>query len=476
MRLVTTYLLGAALSACGDPGAGSGPDAAVLAPVDGALVPDAFAGKTCGGVLVDERDPATGCARASCDACPVPPGAASATCTAGGACDFACLPDLTKHASGCGPAAHGIASTYGNLTCAITPGRRVKCWGHLDDTGPTPPLFDTPSPQFLAGVNDVRALAGGRQHMCALTGTGAVYCWGLNGSGELGNGTTTDSAAPVVVAGLPGPAIAVSAGTSHSCAVLATGDVWCWGGNRSGVLGRSTTNLEANPPGPITYASPNAIAVESGARHACAVRANGGVLCWGANGSGELGIGAAGPTSLPVLVSGISDAKEVHAHGYASACGTGETCGYTFAVRANGTVMSWGWGSRLLGRGAQTSAVVTPTAIPGMTGIARLGLGLDRVCAIASAGTATCWGAAAYGALGTTGLATSSNYVLVPTAISELGSTIRHLSSGQTHTCAVRDADVVCVGANGLGELGSGATTPSYSATPLAVAGWTFAD
>ena len=147
--------------------------------------------------------------------------------------------------------AHGIAAVaVGDFhSCVVTTHGGAKCWGQNTDgelgDGQTGGGFP---PVKVAGLgHGVAAIAAGAHHTCALTTAGAVTCWGRNADGQLGNGTTTDSDVPVEVTGLSSGVVAIAAGGSHTCALTSAGGLECWGYNGYGQLGDGTTYYRTTP-------------------------------------------------------------------------------------------------------------------------------------------------------------------------------------------------------------------------------------
>jgi alpha-tubulin suppressor-like RCC1 family protein len=135
-----------------------------------------------------------------------------------------------------------------DFNCARRSGGGVRCWGADDhgQLGDGAPLADRAAPADVTGLGGATGISVGTRHACAVLGSGQVWCWGRNSSGQLGNGTTTDSAVPVMVSGLT-DARQVSAGGDHSCAIRATGRVVCWGRNDRGQLGNGTMTQSPVP-------------------------------------------------------------------------------------------------------------------------------------------------------------------------------------------------------------------------------------
>ncbi len=157
----------------------------------------------------------------------------------------------------------------------------------------------------MLGLNSgVRAIAAGGYHTCALTDGDGVKCWGANASGQLGDGTTVQRVTPVDVIGLTCGVSAIGAGGCHTCALTASGGIQCWGDNGYGQLGDGTTTLRTTPVAVIGL-SIAVDAVAAGMRHTCAVIHEDRLTCWGRNEYGQLGDGSTEDRSTPVHVAGF---------------------------------------------------------------------------------------------------------------------------------------------------------------------------
>jgi alpha-tubulin suppressor-like RCC1 family protein len=184
-------------------------------------------------------------------------------------------------------------------SCALVGGGSAVCWGYNNDgeTGTTTSPSNTVAISATqidaatgAGVNGTSNFGG--WHTCALLTGGSVSCWGYNGFGELGNGTTTNPSplGTPVTAGLTGTATAVASGGWHTCAIV-SGAVNCWGSNDSAQLGRGTFGGSLPIPAVISGAPPPAVSIDAGGYHTCAVFSGGSddVRCWGRNNEGQVG-------------------------------------------------------------------------------------------------------------------------------------------------------------------------------------------
>lgn len=194
--------------------------------------------------------------------------------------------------------AHFTQIALGSLhTCAIDDQSKVWCWGSNASGQVDPPDGGSPVPtptEIAPGVPPAVRVAAASAHSCAACADGSVWCWGTNSSGQLGNGTTSSvvgaaqaSAAP----GASGPMDEISAGDSHTCARQG-GSVWCWGLNSSGQLGQGDF-VNRTKPTPVTLAG-QAMQVSAHGGHTCArygAFGTGRVACWGSNQLGEVGTG-----------------------------------------------------------------------------------------------------------------------------------------------------------------------------------------
>ena len=192
-------------------------------------------------------------------------------------------------------------------TCAVTSAGGVKCWGwnvygQLGDQSTTQRLTPTDVFGLTSGVSDISA---GGYHTCALTNAGGVKCWGLNHDGELGNGQNTNSSIPVNVSGMAGGIVSVETGQEHTCALFASGKAKCWGKNQDGQLGDGT-QIDRNRPVAVAGLSSSVQTISTGYMHSCALLTSGNVKCWGYNAAGPLGNGTVVRQLTPVNVLALS--------------------------------------------------------------------------------------------------------------------------------------------------------------------------
>jgi len=174
----------------------------------------------------------------------------------------------------------------GGHACALLADGTAACWGKDLVTS-------SPTPTAVSGLTGVQALAAGSLHTCALLAGGTVACWGDNAFGQLGTGTASPAAPTTTPAPVPGLAGvgALSAGGDHTCALLTDGTIQCWGVDGHGELGDGTETETRAAPTPVAGIA-GAVAVSAGVGFSCALLADGTVRCWGQNDHGQLGNGS----------------------------------------------------------------------------------------------------------------------------------------------------------------------------------------
>jgi alpha-tubulin suppressor-like RCC1 family protein len=336
-------------------------------------------------------------------------------------------------------------------------------------------------PYSIASVSKLPSITAGAYHTCALSTTGTVYCWGDNVEGQLGNNSTTESNVPVQVAGLGGTGLlsgiaSIAAGQYHTCALSATGAVYCWGYNDLGQLGNNSTNshvpVQVEGVGGSGLLSGIA-SIAAGWDHTCALTATGAVYCWGWNNYGQLGNNSTTESNVPVQVEGVGGSGLLS--GIASiAAGELHTC----AVSTTGAVYCWGYNDLgQLGNNSTTNSHV-PVQVEGvggsglLSGIASIAAGELHTCAVSTTGAVYCWGYNYSGQLANNSYTDSH----VPVQVEGVGgsgllSGIASISAGDDHTCALSATGRIdCWGFNGEGNLGNNSTTYSY--VPIEVTGF----
>jgi alpha-tubulin suppressor-like RCC1 family protein len=390
---------------------------------------------------------------------------------------------LTPAATTCTPGICGVtacatvvsvAGGY-DFTCAVLSDETVSCWGtnHRGQSGTPPNLAqdDILVPTRVPGLTGVDKVVTGYAHACALMKDRTVKCWGSNGYGQLGLGTkdTQPHPLPETVPGLSNiTSLAAGGGdTSHMCAVAGGGNIWCWGANDYGQLGVGTYGSTAGRLSPtqvcwtgsISTSSCNvltsATSVAAGDFHTCVRLLSGAVVCFGSNGSGELGQvadGQAHPNPLTVggVNAGFTSATPV-------AAGESNSC----AVLTDNTVKCWGRNTKgQLANGTNTSSG-TPTFICNPSAgscsgtnmqVVAIALGETHSCMV-SAGAVRCSGYHNNGALGD---GTPSLYQTNVASAIAVPSGAVGVMAGSYHSCALlNDGSLRCWGWNGNSQLGA---------------------
>ncbi|MBK8015177.1 MAG: hypothetical protein IPK13_28035 [Deltaproteobacteria bacterium] len=315
------------------------------------------------------------------------------------------------------------------------------------------------------------AVAFGYSTTCVTPTDNTVQCWGNGNYGNLGDGTTNSRAVPGPVVGLPDPhdplnvPKELSLSGYASCARLRGGTLWCWGDNSLGSLGDGTRTTRLNPV--YVAGLGNQVArtyVFDG--HACALKMDGTLWCWGANDAGALGDGSYTDRLSPVRV-GITELGN-------QAIQVGGGRAHTCVLKMDGTVWCSGYNDLgALGDGTTTTRNVYAQA--GVTQLASdvvqlVAGGIDHACAVKADRTLWCWGLNSDGQLGDG--TTTTRHSPVQAGVSQLGNQVLRARSGVWHTCAIKtDGTVWCWGYNYFGQLGDGTTTTRKSPVQVPLPG-----
>ena len=297
----------------------------------------------------------------------------------------------------------------------------------------------------------------------------AVFGWGFNAEGELGDGTITPRSSPMPVTGLPSGVRQVTVTHLSSAALVADGTVDTWGGNLEGELGDPKVASSGRLlPGEVRGLT-GITQISGGSAHMLALASDGTVWAWGRGNEGQLGDGNTAESDLPVKIPGLTGVTQVAAGAQSS-----------YALRSDGTV--WSWGNNRhgeLGTGTKDTETDVPGQIPGLTGITQIAAGhdvaasdggLESVFALRSDGTLAGWGYNEFGQLGNGSTADSAVPVTVPGLTG-----VTQVSSSGIHTLAIAGSNhqVLAWGNNFFGELGNGTFRNSSTPEPIPLTGVT---
>jgi alpha-tubulin suppressor-like RCC1 family protein len=344
---------------------------------------------------------------------------------------------------------------------------------------------DGASPDLVVQVS-----AGG-DATCAITQSGALYCWGANTHGSVGDGTTTQRSTAVhitkdVKGALLPPITQVSAGALHVCARSKAGAIYCWGNDSAGQLGDGVDLLSdaavyaTDEHAPQLVSGLTAPAVACGFFHTCALGANGFVTCWGSNGFGELGHtpGTYGDVSTanssffyswanssPIQGNGVGGATQ-NSLGLDFTCSNDPADERSFCMGSNGEGQLGD-----LEAGANYSPVPSPISVRADPNGGLLTAGteiaassaLAHACALDAKGDLYCWGSAGAGALGPSVPVVQGSRVY-PTSVMQ---SVSHVVVGGWTTCVVDATEhVQCWGGNVNGQLGHDPATDPIKSCP----------
>ena len=328
-----------------------------------------------------------------------------------------------------------VAITTGEEhSCALHQNGEISCWGYnlwgkLGNGQSGAEESDTPVE--VAGISNVKDIVAGAYHTCVLLESGSISCWGY---GNLGQPNT--SAEIVEIDGISN-AIDIATSISYSlCALRETGTISCWGSNYNGLLGNGLTPEELDYSlAPVQVEGiDDATAITASWWNFCALHQNGTISCWGDNSNGQLGNGTGGEigdySSVPVKVESINDAIAV---------AVSPTSNHSCALHQNGTISCWGdngWGQ--LGNGTNENSAL-PVQVSSITDATAISLGLSFSCAVRENGTVACWGSSHLEYLGALRQPDSESLPGVIPGITDAVS----ITSGYSDSCVLREGGTI---------------------------------
>lgn len=360
---------------------------------------------------------------------------------------------VTVNAAPTAPVAR-IAAAFRH-TCGVKTDGNAACWGNNGSAQIGTGNVNSPQAPYTWNLGEtVVSVAAGMSASCALTASGRVFCAAIGFNGG--------SMTPVEKVGASG-ARQIVVGSGHMCVLAADRSVWCWGNGSVGQLGNGAVGGSSQPvqvqSAAIGAALGNVAALAAGDSHTCAVLGDGGVACWGYNIALQTGSPAGTDTTRAVAVQGLTGVDRL-------ALGDGHSC----ALLTDTTVRCWGDNSQgQFGNGVlSTTPSAVPTAPLGLSGVLALASGTRHLCAVLTAGVVGCWGTGSMG---------NGNFSETRTSAVQVSglSGVVALAAGFEHTCALRnDGQLACWGANGEGQLGLSGLAPRT--TPAVLPGLTFAN
>ena len=313
-------------------------------------------------------------------------------------------------------------------------------------------------------LTSVTMVAAGAAHTLALKTNGTVVAWGSNADGQVGDNTTaTQRLTPVAVVGITGTVVGIAAGDNHSLAWTSDGKLYSWGRNSNGQLGLGDTTLRRQATQVIVDGTPSLVITHAaaGSAHTLAVTSDSAAWAFGLNGSGRLGDGT---TTQRTSAVHVRDGAGVAITGVSKVAAGGS---HSLAIKTDATGLAWGLNSQgQLGDGSTTTQL-NPVPIESLSSIAALSGGASHSIAIESDGTVHAWGDNTYGQLGDGGVTSSSPLPALVVGIEDAVTAV----AASNHSIAVTSTGVVWVwGRNSNSQLGDGTTETRLSPVAISAA------
>jgi alpha-tubulin suppressor-like RCC1 family protein len=357
-------------------------------------------------------------------------------------------------------------------TAALLLGTLAALGCHDDATAPTDPAPSASSASLAAATTPLSfwQVSGGADASCGIAADSTAWCWGENDHGELGTGSFTGpgqcpsaigpfacSTTPVRVATGTRKFRSIAVGYLHACAVTTDYHVWCWGYNGYGQLGAGAASAQSAVP--LAVAGGRRFRqVDAGGFHTCGTTyPDDRIFCWGDNESGQLGDGTRTSRSVPVATLGGLTSRRV-------AAGQDHSC----AVTSTDVAYCWGWNAAgQLGDSTRTPRT-RPVKVVGGHAFRQIDAGSYHTCAVTTGARPFCWGSGRNGQIGDG----KTHLSLWPRAVLG-GLSVGRVTTGLYHTCAeTLTKRAYCWGDNTYGQIGNGQQAAgSMVLTPVAVVG-----
>ncbi|MCF8607740.1 serine/threonine protein kinase, partial [Gordonia sp. HY442] len=358
-----------------------------------------------------------------------------------------------------------VAMAYGTV-CSVHE-EALYCWGN-NDTGQLGDgsTGDRRTAAKVGTLENVTAVAVGGYltendsyvvTTCAAA-DGSAYCWGNNHYGQVGDGSDEEKTAPIKVPGLEN-VVAVTTSMGASCAVAGDeAELYCWGNGEFGQLGTGNTAASVKTPTKVPNLK-NITDVSAAGGTVCVV-ADAELHCWGDNREGQIGDGSTELRKTPVKIGVLKDVDSVSLGSSSSEGDDGKYTYYFYScATADGKAYCWGTNATSAGN------VQTPQEVTDAENVEQVAMDVGTACVLNDEGKVKCWGNNRFGQVGN---GSSDDPVHTPAAIGSL-SDVRYVATGTSVTCAVTDADTYCWGTNSSGQLGNQQAPEEKSATPVKV-------
>lgn len=376
-------------------------------------------------------------------------------------------------------------SVGGGSTCVIANDNNLYCWGAGDEgqmgAGTNNHINSSPIKSSF-GALTVKSISVGEYSACAVASDDNAYCWGYNTNGGIGDGTDVDKNVPTPVdtsANMNGLKIKqVSVGGSHSCAIASDNNAYCWGRNGTGQLGYVNGRENSYVPVPVDRSGVfKGVTINNltlGKFHTCAVASDDKGYCWGYDDYGQISTSIWLMSESPVPIRAIRN-NELLLNGLgivSITSGSHHVC----AIASDAKTYCWGinedgqLGSYLFSHSSPIPLALYSNGALGGSSLKSVSAGHDFTCGISAEDRLFCWGENSHGQLGNNSIVNSST----PVAVVDKGllkdKDIKSVVAGDYHACVVTsDDNAYCWGKNAAGQLGN-ATYGDDSRVPVLVA------